>query len=252
MPSDHEISTERQFWQTVEAGAAGGAAPAGWWCSASSPSQPETGYGYIEVAGAGDGVCDVSRFVEKPDLATAKAYLAAGNFYWNTGIFLFRASAMRDAFAEFQPEIWQATEAAYKAATSTRCPGLYMPLDLYDADPVDLDRLCDHGARRAASPWCRPASAGTISAPGSRCSMSSPSDKHGNVIVGDVVAIDCENSYIRSDGRLLSAIGMKDVAIVSTADATFVAPVSHSQHVKKIVEQLEKSRPAGDQVHAGA
>ena len=80
----------------------------------------------------------------------------------------------------------------------------------------------------------------------------SPSDKDGNVIVGDVVAIDCENSYLRSDGRLLSAIGMKNVAIVSTPDATFVAPVSHSQNVKKIVEQLEKSRPAGDQVHAGA
>ena len=69
----------------------------------------------------------------------------------------------------------------------------------------------------------------------------SPADKDGNVIVGDVVAIDCENSYFRSDGSLLSAIGLKNVAIVSTPDATFVAPVSHSQNVKKIVEQLEKS-----------
>ena len=69
----------------------------------------------------------------------------------------------------------------------------------------------------------------------------SPADKNGNVIVGDVVAIDCENSYLRSDGSLLSAIGLKNVAIVSTPDATFVAPVSHSQNVKKIVEQLEKS-----------
>ena len=69
----------------------------------------------------------------------------------------------------------------------------------------------------------------------------SPADKSGNVIVGDVVAIDCENSYLRSDGSLLSAIGLRNVAIVSTPDATFVAPVSHSQNVKKIVEQLEKS-----------
>jgi len=86
----------------------------------------------------------------------------------------------------------------------------------------------------------------------------SQSDEDGNVIVGDVVAIDCENSYLRSDGRLLSAIGMKNVAIVSTTDATFVAPVSHSQNVKKIVEQLEKSgrletkfTPAPDRVIAG-
>ena len=82
-----------------------------------------------------------------------------------------------------------------------------------------------------------------------------PSDKNGNVIVGDVVAIDCENSYLRSHGRLLSAIGLKDMAIVSTPDATFVAPVSHSQNVRKIVEQLQKSgrletkfTPADDRV----
>ena len=78
----------------------------------------------------------------------------------------------------------------------------------------------------------------------------SPSDKDGNVIVGDVVAIDCENSYFRSDGRLLSAVGLKDVAIVSTPDATFVAPVNRSQNVRKIVEQLEKSGRLETQVHA--
>ncbi|TIX91093.1 MAG: mannose-1-phosphate guanylyltransferase, partial [Mesorhizobium sp.] len=81
-----------------------------------------------------DGVFDVSRFVEKPDLTTAQTYLEAGTFYWNTGIFLFRAGAMRDAFAAFAPDIWQATEAAYKAATSD-LSGLYMPLELYSAIP---------------------------------------------------------------------------------------------------------------------
>jgi mannose-1-phosphate guanylyltransferase len=65
-----------------------------------------------------------------------------------------------------------------------------------------------------------------------------PADENGNVIIGDVVAIDCENSYIRSQGRLLSAVGLKDTAIVATSDATFVAPVSHSQNVRKVVEQL--------------
>ena len=70
---------------------------------------------------------------------------------------------------------------------------------------------------------------------------ASPSDENGNVIVGDVVAIDCENSYFRTDGGLLSAIGLKDVAVVATPDATFVAPVNRSQNVKKIVQQLEKS-----------
>ncbi|UVK38184.1 AGE family epimerase/isomerase [Mesorhizobium sp. AR10] len=238
VPSDHEISTARQFWQSVEAGCA--AALAGRLVVFGiKPTQPETGYGYIEISREKDGICDVSRFVEKPDLATAQSYLKAGSFYWNTGIFLFRASAMRDAFATFQPDIWQATEAAYKAATSD-LSGLYMPLELYAAIPstsIDyaiMERAKDIAMVPAGFRWNDLGSWQSLLDVG-------PSDGQGNVIVGDVVAIDCENSYFRSDGRLLSAIGLKDVAIVSTVDATFVAPVSHSQHVKKIVEQLEKS-----------
>ena len=118
--------------------------------------------------------------------------------------------------------------------------GLYMPLDLYAAIPsTSIDYAImerRHGHRHGAGRLSLERS--RLLAVAARCR---PLRQEGNVIVGDVVAIDCENSYIRSDGRLLSAIGLKDVAIVSTADATFVAPVSHSQHVKKIVEQLEKS-----------
>ncbi|WP_421913859.1 mannose-1-phosphate guanylyltransferase/mannose-6-phosphate isomerase [Mesorhizobium sp.] len=238
VPSDHEIATAQHFWHSIEAGCT--AARAGRLVVFGiKPSQPETGYGYIEVAAEKDGICDVSRFVEKPDLATAQSYLAAGNFFWNTGIFLFRASAMRDAFLAFQPEIWDATEAAYRAAT-TDLSGLYMPLELYAAIPsTSIDyAIMEHARHIAMVPasfrWNDLGSWQSLLDVG-------PSDNQGNVIVGDVVAIDCENSYIRSDGRLLSAIGLKDVAIVSTVDATFVAPVSHSQHVKKIVEQLEKS-----------
>ncbi|MER9406012.1 mannose-1-phosphate guanylyltransferase/mannose-6-phosphate isomerase [Mesorhizobium caraganae] len=238
VPSDHEIATPKQFWQSVEVGSE--AALAGRLVVFGiRPTQPETGYGYIEVSGENSGVFDVSRFVEKPDLATAQSYLKAGTFYWNTGIFLFRAGAMRDAFAAFQPDIWQATEAAYKAATSD-LSGLYMPLELYAAIPSNsidyaiMERAKDIAMVPAGFRWNDLGSWQSLLDVG-------PADANGNVVVGDVVAIDCENSYIRGDGRLLSAIGMKDVAIVSTADATFVAPVSHSQHVKKIVEQLEKS-----------
>ncbi|MER9749342.1 mannose-1-phosphate guanylyltransferase/mannose-6-phosphate isomerase [Mesorhizobium sp. M0140] len=238
VPSDHEISTPRQFWQSVEAGTE--AARVGRLVVFGiKPTQPETGYGYIEVAAESGGTFDVSRFVEKPDIATAQSYLKAGNFYWNTGIFLFRASTMRDAFIAFQPDIWQATEAAYKAATSD-LSGLYMPLELYAAIPSNsidyaiMERAKDIAMVPAGFRWNDLGSWQSLLDVG-------PADDRGNVIIGDVVAIDCENSYIRSDGRLLSAIGMKDIAIVSTSDATFVAPVSHSQHAKKIVEQLEKS-----------
>lgn len=238
VPSDHEISTDAQFWRTVEEGVPA-ALDGQIVVFGIKPTQPETGYGYIEVASGGGAVSDVSRFVEKPDLATAEQYLAAGNFYWNTGIFLFRAGAMRDAFARFQSDIWIAAEKAFAAATGD-LSGLYMPLDLYtDIPSTSIDYAIMEKAERiamvpASFRWNDLGSWQSLLDVG-------PADGQGNVIVGDVVAIDCENSYFRSDGSLLSAIGLKNMAIVSTPDATFVAPVSHSQNVKKIVEQLERS-----------
>lgn len=252
VPSDHEISTEQDFWRSVEKGAA--AAKAGRLVVFGiKPSQPETGYGYIEVAELGGGIADVSRFVEKPDLATAQGYVESGKFFWNTGIFLFRAGAMRAAFLAFEPAIWRAAETAYKAAT-TDLSGLYMPLDLYTAIP---STSIDYAIMERATGIAMVPAEFRWNDLGSWQSLLdvSPSDRNGNVLIGDVVAIDCENSYIRSSGRLVSAIGLKDMAIVATPDATFVAPVSHSQNVKKIVEQLERSgrletrfTPAADRI----
>jgi mannose-1-phosphate guanylyltransferase/mannose-6-phosphate isomerase len=238
VPSDHEISTTAQFWQTVEQGVP--AAGAGRLVVFGiRPDQPETGYGYIEVGAEQGGVFDVSRFVEKPDTETAQKYLAAGNYYWNAGIFLFRASVMRDAFLRFQPEIWKATERAFAAATRD-LSGLYMPEDLYAAIPSDS---IDYAVMERAEGIAMVPAGFRWNDLGSWQSLLDvgPSDENGNVIIGDVVAIDCENSYIRSHGRLLSAVGLKDTAVVATADATFVAPVSHSQNVRKVVQQLEKS-----------
>jgi mannose-1-phosphate guanylyltransferase/mannose-6-phosphate isomerase len=254
VPSDHEITTDNQFWQTVEQGA--DAALAGRLVVFGiKPTHAETGYGYIETAGESGGVFDVARFVEKPDRATAESYLAAGNFYWNAGIFLFRAGAMRQAFETLQPELWTAAKAAFDAASSD-LSGIYLPADLYAEIP---STSIDYAIMERSSGIAMVPAGFRWNDLGSWQSLLevSPSDADGNVIRGDVVAIDCENSYIRSDGRLLSVIGLKDVAIVSTPDATFVAPVSHSQNVKKIVEQLEKSgrletkyTPAHDRVVA--
>ncbi|MCO5073478.1 MAG: mannose-1-phosphate guanylyltransferase/mannose-6-phosphate isomerase [Rhizobiaceae bacterium] len=238
VPSDHEITTVDDFWRSVEQGVPA-ARDGRLVVFGIKPTQPETGYGYIEAGAQTGDVSDVKRFVEKPDLETAQAYVEAGNFYWNAGIFLFGANAMREAFLRFQPEIWAAAEAAYSAA-SKDLSGVYMPLELYEAIPSDS---IDYAVMERAEGIVMVPAAFRWSDLGSWQSLLdvSPSDDKGNVIVGDVVAIECENSYIRSEGRLLSAIGLRDMAIVSTADATFVAPVDRSQHVKKIVEQLEKS-----------
>jgi mannose-1-phosphate guanylyltransferase/mannose-6-phosphate isomerase len=238
VPSDHEISTDDQFWASIEQGMEA-ATQGRLVVFGVRPDRPETGYGYIEVAGEATAVSDVARFVEKPDARTAQAYVDAGSFYWNTGIFLFRASMMRGAFLELRPEIWSAAEAAYAQASSD-LSGLYLPLDAYSQAPsisIDyaiVERLSDIAMVEAGFRW---------NDLGSWQSLLevSRSDEHGNVIVGDVVAIDCSNSYFRSEGRLLSAVGLKDVAIVSTPDATFVAPVAQSQNVRNIVDQLERS-----------
>ncbi|TPK03178.1 mannose-1-phosphate guanylyltransferase/mannose-6-phosphate isomerase [Mesorhizobium sp. B2-5-9] len=238
VPSDHEISTETQFWETVEAGMP--AADSGSIVVFGiKPTHPETGYGYIEVAANGDGAAAVSRFVEKPNIETAQKYLSSGRFYWNAGIFLFRADTMQRALIEFQPEIWETAERAFKTA-KVDVSGLYLPQGFYSAVPsTSIDyAVMEHGQGiamvTASFRW---------NDLGSWQSLleASPVDGNGNVVMGDVVAMDCDSSYLRSQGRLLTVMGMKDVAVVATPDAIFVAPVSHSQNVKKVVEQLEKS-----------
>lgn len=238
VPSDHQIATDAEFWRTIEAGVPA-ASTGRLVVFGVRPHEPETGYGYIEVGAGAGGVLDVTRFVEKPDRATAESYLAAGNFFWNTGIFLFDPASMRDAFLELRPDIWYAAERAFQTCVRD-LSGTYLPLDAYlEVPSISIDYAVMERARGIAMV---PASFRWNDL-GSWQSLLdiSPSDLAGNVIIGDVVAIDCENSLIRSEGRLLSAVGLRNIAIVATADATFVAPVSHSQHVKKVVEQLEKS-----------
>jgi mannose-1-phosphate guanylyltransferase/mannose-6-phosphate isomerase len=254
VPSDHEISTDAQFWQTIEAGMT--AAEAGdLVVFGIRPTKPETGYGYIEAGEAivAPSTRSVRRFVEKPDLATAQAYLDAGHFFWNAGIFLFRASAMRDAFLAFAPEIWHGAEKALASAVSDPV-GIHLPLDTYSAVPsISVDYAVMERAPRiamvpAAFRWSDLGSWQSLLETGR-------ADSAGNIVSGDVVALDCERSYLRSTGRLLATVGMKDVTVVATADAVFVAPASRSQQVKTIVERLEEEgrletrfTPADDRV----
>ncbi len=240
VPSDHEISTTAQFWQTIELGVPatldGRVVVFG-----ITPDAPETGFGYIECKPKqqNTAVRDVARFVEKPDLATAEQYVASGNFLWNAGMFLFRPSAMREAYLQHAPDIWaQATKAFTEAQIDET--GTYLPASIYASirseavDTAIMEKLSDIAVVPALFRW---------SDLGSWQSLLdvSATDDHGNVVIGDVIAIDCKNSYLRSQGRLLSVIGLEGMAVVATQDATFVAPVSQSQNVKKIVERLEKT-----------
>lgn len=247
VPSDHEISTNDDFWTTINEGKL--AAKNGKIVVFGiAPDKPETGYGYIETAkdnnkALGNHVFDVERFVEKPDLETAQNYFASGNFLWNSGIFLFSAKTMQESFLKLSADIWHKTAKALNAA-KTDISGTWLPFDDYaDIPSTSVDyAIMEHADNialvRAKFHWNDLGSwQSLLDAQGENNNR----DEFGNVIIGDVVAIDCERSYLRSQGGLLSAVGLRNMAVVATSDATFVAPVSQSQNVREVVAALEKS-----------
>jgi mannose-1-phosphate guanylyltransferase/mannose-6-phosphate isomerase len=206
-----------------------------------SPRAPETGFGYIECGKAMPSPRNcfhAAGFFEKPDLATAKAYLATGRHYWNSGMFLFRADTYLRELERLEPAMLAACRAAL--AKSRR-----------DLDFVRLDEtafgqspsrsidyaVMEHTAHAAVVPvdlgW---------SDVGSWLSLweIAEKDADGNVMRGDVIAHATRNSYLRSEGPLVAAVGLEDVAIVATVDALLVTTRSGSQNVKHIVEELQR------------
>jgi len=244
VPSDHEIAETQDFWASIRAGMA--AARSGRLVTFGiSPTSPETGYGYIEMGAEKDGIFDVVRFVEKPDLATAKHYLESRRFLWNSGIFLFSSKTLKAAFEHFAPQIWQKTKTAYATARQD-ISSIWLPFEAYRQIPVDsidyaiMERAKNVAVVPARFRWN---DVGSWQALLNLNKNQTKTDQNedGNVIIGDVVAIDCTGSYLRSQSGLLSAVGLKNMAVVKTADATFVAPVEMSQNVRQVVAELEKS-----------
>ncbi len=203
------------------------------------PSQPETGYGYIlRGEELGDGLYQLSRFVEKPDLATARSYLEEGNYLWNSGMFLLRAATYIEQLGEFAPDMLAACQQSLSGAASDldfvrvepeafrSCP----------ADSIDYAVMekTDRGA--VVSLECGWSDVGAWS---SLWEVSSR-DEQGNVSSGDVMLDNCRDSYFRSDSRLLAATGVDNLVVVETADAVLVAPKDRVQDVKNIVNALKQ------------
>ncbi|MCD6061490.1 MAG: mannose-phosphate guanylyltransferase/mannose-6-phosphate isomerase [Moraxellaceae bacterium] len=202
------------------------------------PTAPETGYGYIRRGRLLDeGVFEVAGFVEKPDLKTAEGYLASGEYDWNSGMFLFRASAFLHELQTFRPDILDACKAALDAPQSdldfvrvdaaafTACP----------SDSIDyavMEKTTQAAVVPLAAGW---SDVGAFSA----LWEVSSKDDNGNALQGDVIAHDTHNCLVEAESSLVATVGLRDTVVIQTKDAVLVAPRDRVQDVKKIVEQLK-------------
>ena len=244
LPSDHRFTHPEKFCASVES--ARPAAEAGMLVTFGiQPSCPETGYGYIRRgAEMGNGVFKVERFLEKPSEDKAAAMLAEGNYYWNSGIFFFKASAYLDELKTFAPGIWQAVQDAWKERR--RDLGFIRPGAAFCQSPSDsIDyAVMEHTAKAAVVPVdCGWSDLGSWEA----FYEVSPKDGDGNACEGDVIVDNASNCYLRSSGRLIAALDVHDLAVVETRDAILVTDRRKSQDVKHVVEKLKlEKRPESD------
>ncbi len=244
LPSDHVITNPEAFRNAVEQ-ASPEAESGALVTFGVVPSHPETGFGYIQAA-TGAGVQPVQRFVEKPDAETAAKYLAEGGYYWNSGMFLFKASRYIEELQKFNPEMVTAVRASLEQA---KRDGDFIRLDkeAFTASPSDS---IDYAVmEKTADAKVLPLDVGWNDV-GSWSALWDVTDKddNGNACEGDVITIDTRNSYVYAES-LVALVGLDDVVVVETDDSILVAKKDHVQDVKKVVAQLKHDQRSQAVLH---
>jgi len=202
------------------------------------PDSPHTGYGYIE-AEPSDGLSKVAAFTEKPNKETAEAYLASGNHFWNSGMFMFKASTILAELERFAPEMLGFCQKALSGSTRD-LDFIRLDSEQFSACPSDsLDYAVMEKTDKAV---VIPLDAGWSDV-GSWSSLWENHDKddYNNVIMGDVIIDDVNNSLIHSEHRLVSVLGLDNIVVVETPDAVLIADKAQSENIKNIVSQLQKA-----------
>lgn len=214
-----------------------------------SPLQPEVGYGYIKTGKAFNHTkaFQVAQFVEKPNLETAKKYLESGDYYWNSGMFMFRASRFLEELKLYAPDILHACEKTAKHMIEdldfirlnhelfSHCPS-------NSIDYAVMEKTSDAVLVPLKAGW---------SDVGSWLALweTQEKDSNGNVMQGDVMIEEVNNSYLRAESRMLAVVGVSDHIVIETADAVLVAHKNNSQAVKKLVESLKQKRRSESELH---
>lgn len=246
LAADHVIRDEAAFTASVQAAmphaAAGKLVTFG-----IVPTQPETGYGYIRRGAEQQGAFAVAQFVEKPDAVTAEGYLASGEYYWNSGMFLFRASRFLAELQAFRPDI----HAACSLAVGTINPDLdFVRVDKAAFLACPSDSIDYAVMEKTADAVVVPMDAGWSDV-GSWSSLweISTKDAAGNVFRGDVMQYGSSNNYVFAESGLVSLVGVDNLVVVQTKDAVLVVDQRKVQDVKKIVEGLKAAGRSEHHVH---
>ncbi len=214
------------------------------------PDRPETGYGYIKrgkILSQGTHAARVDSFIEKPDIETAQRYLEAGEYLWNSGIFLFPAMTYLEELRKFQPEIYQCCKTAIE--DSSEDLDFVRPSSAFErckAESIDY-AVMEKTSRSIVAPlnvgWSDLGSWQALW-------QISEKDENENVMLGDVVCEDTQHSLVYSDSRLVATLGLTDTVVVETADAVLVAGKERVQDVKSLVERLRKEGRSEHHSHA--
>jgi mannose-1-phosphate guanylyltransferase/mannose-1-phosphate guanylyltransferase/mannose-6-phosphate isomerase len=212
------------------------------------PTEPETGYGYIK---AGDSIdkdsFNVATFVEKPNLETAKEYLKSGDYFWNSGMFAFKAGRYIEELNKFQPDILKACKNALSNETQD--------LDFIRLDREDFSKCPSDSIDYAVMEKTDQAAIIPLDADwndvGSWSALWEVSDKNeeSNAVSGDVITLDTNNSYIHASHKLITTIGVDNIIVIETDDAVMIAAKDRVQDVKKIVDQLKKDDRKEANIH---
>ena len=211
------------------------------------PTAPETGYGYIKAGEAVGDAFFVDQFVEKPDLDVAKSYLKSGDYFWNSGMFLFKASCYIEELKKFRPDILKACEQAMMSTESD--------MDFIRVSKSEFELCPDDSVDYAVMEKSKtvkmvPMDAGWSDV-GSWSALweVSHKDKNQNYIKGDVFTFDTKNSYIHSESKFISTVGVDNLVIIETKDAVLVANKDKVQNVKDVVNYLKNSGRTEHKIH---
>ena len=237
LPADHDIQNVNAFHQAISVGLEQ-ALKNQFVTFGIVPNAPETGYGYIKSADKVDvnKVSKIEKFVEKPDSETATKYLKEGGYYWNSGMFMFKAEEYLNALKEFAPEIYSASQKAIDAAVRDmdfirigaeefqQCP----------SDSIDyavMEKVSNAVVIPVDIGWSDVGSWSALHEIGEQ-------DENNNILIGDTKSISTKNSYVRAEHKLVTTLGVENLIIVDTDDALLVADKSRVQDIKEIVESL--------------